>query len=74
MNKRPYWIILLILGICPLLFPFATFLYQVTVSPSWTLADWLIMYSYLYWPTYLIGLLLIVFSSIQLIKGKKEKK
>ena len=72
-NKKPFWITLLILGICPIAFPFVTYLYQTLLSKTWTLLDWLIMYSYLYWPTYLIGILLIAFSTVQLVREKKRK-
>lgn len=68
MKKGLIWKILLVVGICPIVFPFVSFLYQMLVSESWTLLDWLIMYSFVYWPTYIIGFLLIAISVNKLIK------
>ena len=68
MKKTLIWKILLVIGICPMVFPFVSFLYQMLVSESWTLLDWLIMYSFVYWPTYIIGFVLIAISANKLIK------
>ncbi|MBQ8144347.1 MAG: hypothetical protein IJ452_08960 [Butyricicoccus sp.] len=49
--------LLLLLGICPFLLPLVT---SVTRASTWTVLDWVILYSFLYWPTYLAGLALIL--------------
>lgn len=65
MNTRHLWILILIFGIVPLILPFATGLYNIWLSPhSWTMTDWLIMYSFVYWPSYLIGAILMIIALI----------
>lgn len=59
MKTNMRWKILLLLGLCPFAAPFLWWLYQLLVDP-WPLFVWLMLYSYLYWPTYLIGLVLVV--------------
>ena len=65
MKKAYVWKFLLAVGICPFVLPF---LLAFTRMSTWTLADWLIMYSFVYWPTYVIGIVLIVFSAYKLMK------
>ena len=67
MKKKAIWKFLLFLGLCPFAAPFLWWLYQLLVDP-WPLFDWLVLYSFLYWPTYVIGLALIV---LALFKQKK---
>jgi len=62
--------ILLALGICPFLYPFIAGIYTASVE-SMFLSDYLILYSFLYWPTYIIGAALIIFSVIMLCRIKK---
>ena len=66
-NKKLWWG-LLIIGIIPFAAPFIGFAYEMINFSSWTLADWLILYSFVYWPTYLIGLALIAISTWNLMK------
>ena len=68
MKQSRIWKILLGIGICPFLLPFAAYLYELLIASSWTLTDWLIMYSFVYWPTYVIGLILIAVSAHKLRK------
>ena len=68
MKNSLIWKILLVIGICPIVFPFVSYLYQMLVSESWTLLDWLVMYSFVYWPTYIIGFVLNAISVNKLIK------
>lgn len=68
MKKGLIWKILLVIGILPFAFPFISFAYEMLISSSWTLGDWLIMYSFVYWPTYIVGLILIAISANKLIK------
>ncbi|MBQ7863566.1 MAG: hypothetical protein IJ353_03755 [Lachnospiraceae bacterium] len=57
--KKHLWKILIVIGILPLVSPFILGVYH-TMIESWKLGDWLILYSYIYWPTYVLGILLIV--------------
>ena len=68
MKKKIIWWVLLIVGIIPFAFPFINFLYEMTVSSSWTLGDWLLLYSFVYWPTYIVGLILLALSIYKLRK------
>ena len=60
MKKKLIGWLLLFIGIIPFAFPFLNFIYEMLNSSSWTLGDWLILYSYVYWPTYIVGIILIV--------------
>lgn len=68
MNNRMLWWILLIVGIIPFIAPFIGFAYEMINSSSWILIDWLVLYSFIYWPTYIIGLILIIVSIYKLRK------
>jgi len=68
MKGKGLWWFLLVIGIIPFAFPFIIFVYEMINSSSWTLVDWLVLYSFIYYPTYIIGLILITFSVIKLIK------
>lgn len=57
--KKHLWKILIGIGILPLVLSFILGVYH-TMIESWKLGDWLILYSYIYWPTYVLGILLIV--------------
>lgn len=69
MKKKLIWKILLFIGIIPLIIPFVLGFYRMSIE-SWTLPDWLIMYSFVYWPTYIVGLVLITISIFKLAKKK----
>ena len=71
MNKK-IWRTLLVLGIVPFLIPFFGFGYEMLNASNWTLLDYLVLYSFLYWPTYLVGLVLIVLSVWKLRGGKSH--
>lgn len=62
MKNKKLWLILLIIGSIPFVAPFIGFAYEMINSLSWTLVDWLVLYSFVYWPTYLVGLILIFIS------------
>ena len=64
-KSRVVWLILLIAGIIPLILPFLTGLYRMSIE-SWTMGDWLITYSFIYWPTYLLGPALMGVSTYKL--------
>ena len=61
MKGRTLWRMLLAAGILPFVLPVLIGFYRMQIE-SWTLPDWLVLYSFLYWPTYLVGLVLILFS------------
>ena len=65
MKHRGFWRALLALGIVPFVLPILIGLYRMQIE-SWTLPDWLVMYSFLYWPSYLAGLILILISAWKL--------
>lgn len=67
--KKHLWKILIGIGILPLILPFILGVYH-TMIESWTVLDWVILYSYLYWPTYVLGILLIVAGIV--MKKKKQ--
>ena len=71
MKKDLLWKILLVIGVCPFAVPFVSFLWRLVISESWTLLDWLVMYSFVYWPTYVVGIILITISAFKLKKSNK---
>jgi len=68
MKKKKLWWFLLMIGCIPFVAPFIGFAYEMINSSSWTLVDWLVLYSFVYWPTYVFGLVLIVISVCKLRK------
>ena len=66
-NKRLWWL-LLVVGLIPFAAPFIGFAYEILNSSSWSLVDWLVLYSFAYWPTYIVGLALIAISVYKLMK------
>ncbi|MBE6148701.1 MAG: hypothetical protein E7167_04380 [Firmicutes bacterium] len=84
-NKRIIWIILLIVGIIPFVIPLIAGVYDSIAGFSGlcilecdnyygfnALIDSIYLYSFIFWPTYIIGFVLIVLSFIKL-KRKKHK-
>lgn len=72
MKKSLIWNILLVIGIIPFILPFVLGLYRMSIE-SWTMIDWLVMYSFIYWPTYLAGAIVIAVSIIgRMLKKKNE--
>ena len=68
MKNKIYLYVLLSIGIFPFLAPIIGFLYEMMNNSSWNLVDWLILYSFVYWPTYIIGFIIIIFSIYKLKK------
>ena len=80
MNNKRLWKILLLVGILPFVIALLTGIYNAIVGflgltimgkPQYgweAFADWVILYSFIYWPTYVIGLVLIVLSVFKLKK------
>ena len=69
MKKNLILNIILIIGIVPFILPFAFGIYKISIE-SWTMFDWLVMYSYIFWPTYLVGAIVIAIS----VAGRIVKK
>lgn len=63
--------LLLILGTSPFLVPFIyhliLFMFHHTAV---SLIEVVVLWSYLYWPSYVLGLLLVIFSAYKIKKGK----
>ena len=66
-DNTPLYIILT--GALPFIIPIFAGIYKVTMQ-SWDMLSWLVLYSYIFWPSYLIGLLLILFGIIKIIRRK----
>ena len=61
MKKTLIWKVLFVIGLCPFAAPFFYYLLQIFAhgNSSWTIVEMIVLWSFLYWPTYLIGLLLV---------------
>ena len=70
MDKGLIWRLLLFIGVCPFIAPFFYYFLQHIAHNdySWTIIEMLILWSFLYWPTYLIGLALLAISIYKLKK------
>ena len=81
--KKKFWIVFLIVGIIPFIIPIISGIYYSRRGYSvlcWWQCDYyygfnafidsIILYSYILWPTYIIGIVIIVLSIIKL-KNKK---
>jgi len=86
MKNKTIWIILLIVGIIPFIIPLIAGIYDsVNGIPSGLLCfsdceynygfqafiDSIYLYSFVFWPTYIVGVILIVISIIKLRNKKK---
>jgi len=70
MKKHLVWIAVLLLGLVPFIFPFLSGLYQMSME-SLSMFDWVVMYSFIHWPTYLIGMIIIPIALYQLLRCGK---
>lgn len=68
MKSKKIWWILFGIGIIPFVFPFLNFGYEMLIASSWTLIDWLVCYTFVYWPTYVVGFILVLLSLYKLNK------
>ena len=68
MEKKKLWRILLVLVMIPFVIPFLGFAYEMLNSSSWTLFEYRFLYSFVYWPTYVPGLILVILSGYKLNK------
>ena len=62
-DNTPLYIILT--GALPFMIPILSGIYKVTIE-SWNIFSWLILYSYIFWPSYVIGLILIIIGIVKL--------
>ena len=67
MKKQLFWVIVLVLGTLPFLFPFLWGISHIG-SLSQPLLHWVMTYSFLYWPTYLFGMLAIPIAMYHLLQ------
>jgi len=56
---------IILTGLLPFIIPILAGIYKITIE-SWNMVDWLILYSYIFWPSYIIGLILIIIGIIKL--------
>ena len=68
--KKLLWKLLFLAGLVPFILPIVIGLYTMTIE-SWEFFDWIVLYSFIYWPTYLAGLIVIVISLIWIFKKEK---
>lgn len=73
MKKEIIWRVVLVIGICPFVLPVLIGFYRMSIE-SWTLLDWLILYSFIYWPSYIMGAGFIVLAISNLRKNKINLK
>ena len=73
MEKKKLWRILLVLGMIPCVIPFLGFAYEMLNSSSWTLFEYWFLYSFVYWPTYVPGLILVILSGCKLGKLRNSE-
>ena len=71
---KKLFIPLLVAGIIPFVYPFIGYVYRVMIAESWTLGSWLVLYSFVYWYTYVIGLVLIAAAVFIRIYFKNKNK
>lgn len=69
MKKKTKWKVVLAIGICPFILPVIVGIYRMSIE-SWSMLDWLVMYSFIYWPTYIVGLVLILIALYKLLCKK----
>ena len=69
MNKNIIWKIILFAGFLPFVIPVVWGIYHISVQSA-SFFDFIILYSFIYWPTYIIGLILIMISLKKLFKGR----
>ena len=66
-NSKLFYKILFCTGICPFLAPFVYYLIHIFIHKEyWNLFELCILWSFVYWPTYIAGLIAIVFSVYKL--------
>lgn len=64
---REFWKVLFIISLVPFVWPFLLCFYSMSVE-SWNMLDFLFLYSVIYWPTYILGLAVMILSVVMLKK------
>ncbi len=75
MQKKTLWKIITFIGTIPFIAPFAAAIwniYMIHSHPGWTVFEFVFIYSFLYWPTYILGLIAIVLGVYRLKKTRTE--
>lgn len=67
MKKQLFWAIVLLIGTLPFLFPFLWGFSHMGTLPQ-PLLSWVMTYSFLHWPTYLVGTFAIPIAMYHLLK------
>jgi len=63
MKKGLFWKIVLIIGFIPFIVALLTGIYTMIVEGGhWTFAEYMFLYSFVHWPSYVLGLVLILIS------------
>jgi len=65
------WNYLFYAGFLPFIIPVLMALYSISVE-SWNFFDWILLYSVIYWPTYIVGIILILIA-VRKRKNSEEK-
>jgi len=65
------WNYLFYAGFLPFIIPVFMALYSMSVE-SWNFFDWILLYSVIYWPTYIVGIILILVA-VRKRKNSEEK-
>jgi len=65
------WNYLFYAGFLPFIIPVLMALYSMSVE-SWNFFDWILLYSVIYWPTYIVGIILILIA-VRKRKNSEEK-
>ena len=58
---------IILTGCLPFMIPVLAGIYKITIE-SWNMVDWLILYSYIFWPSYIMGLILILIGVLKIRK------
>lgn len=66
---RTIWKVMMIIGLLPFIVPLAMGLYTMMIE-TWELLDWLLFWSVIYWPTYVVGIVLIIIALYKLRSTK----
>ena len=59
---KKYSKILFILGLIPFIIPTLLSIYTISVQSDFNFFEYIFLYSFLYWPTYILGIVLIIIS------------
>ncbi len=73
MKKNILWKIILIAGIAVFTLPVSTAVWNVfVIGTRFTFFEWILLFSFVYWPLLLAGLVAVIFSAVMLRKNKNK--